>query len=48
MRWNWLIATEALMASKTLKAVHPGDILLHEFMEPLKLSSYKLAKVLGV
>jgi len=48
MRWSWLTTIEALMASKKLKAVHPGDILLHEFMEPLKLSSYKLAKVLGV
>lgn len=38
------------MASKAkrLRPVHPGDILLHEFMEPLELSSYKLAKELGV
>jgi addiction module HigA family antidote len=36
------------MARKKLKAVHPGDILLREFMEPLGLSSYKLAKELGV
>ena len=33
---------------KELRAVHPGDILLHDLMEPLKLSSYKLAKELGV
>lgn len=36
------------MAAKKLRPVHPGDILLHDFMEPLKLSSYKLAKELGV
>jgi addiction module HigA family antidote len=36
------------MATKRLKAVHPGDILLRDFMEPLGLSSYKLAKELGV
>jgi addiction module HigA family antidote len=36
------------MAGKKLKAVHPGDILLREFMEPLELSSYKLARELGV
>lgn len=36
------------MATKSLRAVHPGDILLHDFMRPLKLSSYKLAKELGV
>lgn len=31
-----------------LRPVHPGDILRHDFMEPLNLSSYKLAKELGV
>ena len=36
------------MAIKKLRPVHPGDILLHDFMQPLKLSSYKLAKELGV
>lgn len=36
------------MATKRLRPVHPGDILAHEFMEPLKLSAYKLAKELGV
>jgi len=34
--------------AKRLRPVHPGDILLHDFMQPLKLSSYKLAKELGV
>ncbi len=29
-------------------AVHPGEILLHEFMEPMGLSSYRLAKEIGV
>jgi addiction module HigA family antidote len=36
------------MATRKLRAVHPGDILLHDFMEPLRLSSYKLAKELDV
>ena len=36
------------MATKKLRPLHPGDILLHDFMQPLKLSSYKLAKELGV
>src|SRR6267143_6089318 len=36
------------MATKKLRPVHPGDILLHDFMQPLNLSSYKLAKELGV
>jgi antitoxin HigA-1 len=36
------------MATKRLRPVHPGDILLRDFMRPLKLSSYKVAKELGV
>ncbi|HUY81623.1 MAG TPA: HigA family addiction module antitoxin [Acidobacteriaceae bacterium] len=29
-------------------AVHPGEILLHEFMEPMGLTAYRLAKEIGV
>ena len=36
------------MATKKLHPVHPGDILRHDFMEPLNLSAYKVAKELGV
>src|SRR6201988_1707742 len=36
------------MPNKRLRPVHPGDILLHDFMQPLKLSSYRVAKELGV
>ncbi len=36
------------MATKKLRAVHPGDILRHDFMEPLGLSAYKLAKELSL
>jgi addiction module HigA family antidote len=36
------------MAMKKLMPVHPGDILAHDFMEPLNLSAGKLAKALGV
>lgn len=36
------------MATKKLRPVHPGNILPQEFMQPLKLSSYRLAKELGV
>jgi antitoxin HigA-1 len=35
------------MATKK-RRLHPGKILLHEFMKPLALSSYKVAKALGV
>jgi antitoxin HigA-1 len=36
------------MASKKLKPVHPGEILLHEFLEPMGLSQNKLARDLKV
>ena len=36
------------MAVNKLRPVHPGDILRHDFMEPLGLSAYRLAKELGV
>ena len=36
------------MVTKRLRPVHPGDILLHDFMQPLNLSSYRVAKELGV
>jgi addiction module HigA family antidote len=29
-------------------AIHPGEILFTEFMEPMGLTSYRLAKELGV
>ncbi|HEX4645597.1 MAG TPA: HigA family addiction module antitoxin [Verrucomicrobiae bacterium] len=36
------------MKTKKLPPIHPGEILLHDFMEPLGLSQYALAKALGV
>jgi addiction module HigA family antidote len=36
------------MKTKKLPPVHPGEILLHDFMEPLGLSQTALAKALGV
>jgi addiction module HigA family antidote len=31
-----------------LEPVHPGEVLLEDFMKPLKLSAYKVAKDLGI
>ena len=36
------------MASKKLDPVHPGEILLKEFIEPMGLSQNRLALALGV
>ena len=31
-----------------IPAVHPGDVLLEDFMKPLSLTQYRLAKDIGV
>ncbi len=36
------------MAAKKLAPVHPGEILLLEFLEPLGVSQYRLAKDINV
>ena len=36
------------MARKAHAAIHPGEILLKEFLEPLELSQYRLAKDVSV
>ncbi len=36
------------MASNKIAPIHPGEILLEEFLKPLKLSQYRLAKDLSV
>jgi addiction module HigA family antidote len=36
------------MNMKTLPPVHPGEILLEDFMKPLGLSQYRVAKDIGV
>jgi len=32
----------------TLSPIHPGEVLLEDFMKPLKLSQYRLAHDIGV
>ena len=36
------------MKTKKLPPIHPGEILLHDFIEPLGLTQYALAKAIGV
>jgi antitoxin HigA-1 len=36
------------MAGKKLPPIHPGEILLEEFLRPLQLSQYRLAKDVSV
>jgi addiction module HigA family antidote len=34
--------------TKTLAPVHPGEVLLEEFLRPMEISQYRLAKDIGV
>ena len=36
------------MKDKSLSPIHPGEILLEDFMKPLGLSQYRLAHDIGV
>ena len=36
------------MAKKTMNPIHPGEILLEEFLGPLGVSQYRLAKDISV
>ena len=36
------------MAAKKLAPVHPGEILLEGFLEPMRISRYRLSKDIGV
>ena len=36
------------MAKKVLEPIHPGEILLEEFLKPLGLSQYRVAKGISV
>jgi addiction module HigA family antidote len=36
------------MTRRKLDPVHPGEVLLEEFLKPLALTQYRLAKGLGV
>ncbi len=36
------------MTTTTLAPVHPGEVLMEEFLEPMKISQYRLAKDISV
>ena len=37
-----------MTAKKKLAPIHPGEVLLEEFLEPLEISQYRLAKDISV
>lgn len=44
---NWII-TNRLSMSKQIKMIHPGEVLFEEFLRPLDISQYRLAKEISV
>lgn len=36
------------MIPRKRKTTHPGEILLHEFLDPMGISQLKLAEILGI
>ena len=36
------------MTKQKLKPIHPGEILMEEFLKPMEISQYKLAKDISV
>ena len=37
-----------MLKPKKIKPIHPGEILMEEFLTPLNISQYRLAKDIGV
>jgi addiction module HigA family antidote len=37
-----------MMANRVLDPIHPGEVLLEEFLKPMDISQYRLAKDIGV
>ena len=42
------ITRDGMMAKKVINPIHPGEILMEEFLEPLGVSQYRLAKDISV
>lgn len=36
------------MPARKHKPIHPGEVLLHDFMEPMGITAYRLAKETGI
>jgi antitoxin HigA-1 len=49
MRWKLLIIIKGKTLENTiLEPIHPGEVLLEEYLTPLKISQNRLARDLGV
>jgi antitoxin HigA-1 len=45
---SWIITNKRKIMDKILSPIHPGEVLLEDFMKPLGLSQYRLAHDIGV
>lgn len=45
---SWTTTEEVQTVTKAHDLIHPGEILLEEFLEPLGISQYRLALTIGV
>lgn len=43
-----IITTAEMSGDERLAPIHPGEILLEDFLRPMGISQYRLAKALGV
>ena len=51
MRMTWpssIITEETFMAHRKIAPIHPGEVLAIDFLEPLGISQYRLAKDISV
>ena len=42
------MATKTVSKTEKLPPIHPGEILNEEFLQPMKITQYRLAKSIGV
>jgi len=45
---SWTTTSEVIMVPRKMAPVHPGEILMEEFLEPMQISQYRLSKDIGV
>lgn len=46
--WKFVITIKNAVSMKTLKNIHPGEVLKEEFLKELGISAYRLAKETGL
>jgi antitoxin HigA-1 len=48
LKWWITIERRISMSEEKLPPIHPGEILLEEFLEPMGISQYRIARDIGV